>query len=71
MKLQPTKHKNEIERDQKRNHKLEEMGMAIGIAFGAILSVVDGKSTVIPMFLGIAIGYLLGMLFRWFADRKD
>lgn len=47
------------------------MGMAIGIAFGAILSVVDDKLTVIPMFLGIAIGGLLGMLFRWFANRKD
>lgn len=47
------------------------MGMAIGIAFGTILSVVDDKLTVIPMFIGIAIGGLLGMLFRWFANRKD
>ncbi|MDK2992340.1 MAG: hypothetical protein PWP48_1573 [Clostridiales bacterium] len=71
MKRQSAKWRNEIEHDRKENHEPEDMGMVIGITFGVILSFVDGESTAIPMFLGIAIGGLLGMLFRWFADRKD
>lgn len=70
MKRQSAKWKNEIEPDQKKNHEPEEMGMAIGIAFGAIMGVVNDKLIGISMLLGVAIGGFLGMLFRWFADRK-
>jgi|GEM_PF-896571 len=71
MKLQPTKHKNEIELDKKKNHEPEEIGIAIGVVLGMFISAVDSELTGVSMFLGIAIGGLLGMLFRWFANRKD